>query len=210
MESLVYIILILTSVVGVTFIIERGLALRWNKVAPPEVEAAVESCLTRADVEVLRRMCRQKPSPLGRLLLIAADHLDWPHQDNADALQTRARHEIVRLERGLVVLEIIVGIAPLLGLVGTIVGMMDVFSDVGQAGLTEASKLASGIALILRATLIGLLIAIPSLVAWSYFSKKVEMLAVERETLCDEFLRRQYRAQPATLPPPPPLPAVSK
>ena len=210
MESLVYIILILTSVVGVTFIIERGLALRWNKVAPPEVEAAVESCLTRADVEVLRRMCRQKPSPLGRLLLIAADHLDWPHQDNADALQTRARHEIVRLERGLVVLEIIVGIAPLLGLVGTIVGMMDVFSDVGQAGLTEASKLASGIALILRATLIGLLIAIPSLVAWSYFSKKVEMLAVEMETLCDEFLRRQYRAQSATLPPPPPLPAVSK
>jgi biopolymer transport protein ExbB/TolQ len=119
-----------------------------------------------------------------------------------DALQTKARHEIVRLERGLVVLEIIVGIAPLLGLVGTIVGMMAVFADVGQAGLTDASKLAHGIALILRATLLGLLIAIPSLIAWSYFSKKVEMFAVEMETLCDEFMRRQYREQSQNNPPP--------
>jgi biopolymer transport protein ExbB len=195
MELLVYILLIVTSVVGLTFIVERGLALRWNIVAPPEIETAVQSCQKRADVEVLTRVCRQKPSPLGRLLLQAAEHLDWPQQDNVDALQTRARHEIVRLERGLVVLEIIVGIAPLLGLVGTIVGMMDVFADVGTAGLTDANKLASGIALILRATLLGLLIAIPSLIAWSYFTKKVEMLAVEMETLCDEFIRRQYREE---------------
>ena len=110
-------------------------------------------------------------------------------------LQTRARHEIVRLERGLVVLEIIVGIAPLLGLVGTIVGMMTVFGGVGHEGLGDAAKLAKGIALILRATLIGLLIAIPSLIFWSYYTKKVEMFAVEMETLCDEFLRRQYREE---------------
>jgi biopolymer transport protein ExbB len=90
------------------------------------------------------------------------------------------------------VLEIIVGIAPLLGLVGTIAGMMTVFGDVGPNGLNDAGKLAAGIALILRATLIGLLIAIPSLIAWSYFSKKVEVFAVEMEALCGEFVRRQY------------------
>jgi biopolymer transport protein ExbB len=195
MEAVVYILLILTSIVGLTFIVERGLALRWQAVIPGEIEAAVESCQTRADVPVLLRVCQQKKSPLSRLLLQAAGRLDWPQAENVDALQTKARHEIVRLERGLVVLEIIVGIAPLLGLVGTIVGMMAVFSDVGQAGLTDAGKLAAGIALILRATLLGLLIAIPSLIAWSYFSKKVEMFAVEMETLCDEFIRRQYREQ---------------
>jgi biopolymer transport protein ExbB/TolQ len=68
-----------------------------------------------------------------------------------------------------------------------------VFGDVGQSGLSDAAKLAQGIALILRATLIGLLIAIPALIAWSYFSKKVEVLAVEMEALCDDFVRRQYR-----------------
>jgi biopolymer transport protein ExbB len=195
MELLVYGLLIVTSVVGLTFIVERGWALRWRKVLPPEIESAVASCRNPEDVPMLRRVCEQHDSPLSRLLLLAADRLSWPKADNTDALQTRARHEIVRLERGLVVLEIIVGIAPLLGLVGTIVGMIAVFGRVGHEGLSDATKLAQGIALILWATLIGLLIAIPSLVFWSYYTKKVEMFAVEMETLCDEFIRRQYREE---------------
>ena len=192
MDALIYTLLALTSIVGLAFIVERGLALRWGKVVPPAITEALAACRTSADVETLRLACAQKPSSLGRLLTLAADHLEWPKGDNVDALQTAARHEIVRLERGLVVLEIIVGIAPLLGLVGTIAGMITVFGDLGQTGFSDAAKLAQGIALILRATLIGLLIAIPSLIAWSYFSKKVEVLAVEMEALCDDFVRRQY------------------
>jgi biopolymer transport protein ExbB len=192
MDELVYILLGLTSVVGLAFIVERALALRWNKVVPPQITAALTSCETREDVKSLCNVCRKKPSPLGRLLLLASDHLDWPKADNVDALQTAARHEIVRLERGLVVLEIIVGIAPLLGLVGTIIGMITVFGDLGQTGLNDAAKLAQGISVILWATLIGLLICIPSLIFWSYFSKKVEVFAVEMEALCDKFIRRQY------------------
>src|SRR6185437_1192630 len=193
MEYIVYILLGLTSVVGVAFIIERGIALQWRRVGPSEIETAAQSCQNRDDVALLRRVCEQKPSPLGRLLLEAADHLSWPKAENEAALKTRASHEIVRLERGLVVLEIIVGIAPLLGLVGTIAGMMTLFGGIGQAGLGEAGKLAAGIALILRATLIGLLIAIPALIAWSYFGKKVQVLAVEMEALCDDFIRREYK-----------------
>jgi len=193
MEFFVYLLLILTSVVGLAFIIERGLALRWRRVLPAEIEAAVESCQTAQEVPMLQRVCRQHNSPIGRLLLLATEHLDWPAAEVAGALQTRARHELVRLERGLVVLEIIVGIAPLLGLVGTIIGMITVFSDVGKNGMDEAARLAQGISLILRATLMGLIIAIPSLIFWSYYTKKIETIAVEMETLCDDFVRRQYR-----------------
>jgi len=194
MEIIIYILLGFTSVVGLAFVVERGIALQWRKVVPTEIETAVQSCQTREDVALLRRVCEQKPSPLGRLLIDAADHLDWPRAENEAALETGARHEIVRLERGLVVLEIIVGIAPLLGLVGTIVGMITLFSEIGPNG-PDAGKLAAGIAYILRATLWGLLIAIPSLITWSYFSKKIEILAVEMETLCDQFLRRQYKEE---------------
>lgn len=193
METFIYGLLITTSIVGLTFIIALGLALRWQKVLPREIETAVSACQSSEDVPMLRRACGQHDSPLSRLLLLAADHLDWPKTDSVAAVQTQARHEIVRLERGLVVLEIIVGIAPLLGLVGTIVGMIAVFGDLGQTGLNDAAKLAQGIAYILRATLIGLLIAIPALVFWSYYTKKVETLAVEMESLCEEFIRRQYR-----------------
>jgi biopolymer transport protein ExbB len=193
MEILVYLLLGLTSVAGLGVVIWRGWMLRWDNVVPPPIVGAAANCRAPDDVKTLRKFCEAQPSPLGRLLLTAADHLDWPKEENVGALETAARHEIVRLERGLVVLEIIVGIAPLLGLVGTILGMITVFGDIGQAGMNDASKLAQGISLILRTTLIGLLISIPSLVAWSYFTKKVEVLAVELETLCDDFVRRQYR-----------------
>jgi biopolymer transport protein ExbB len=192
MDLLIYVLLGLTSIVGVAFVIERAWMLRWRKVVPPDITRALEACRTSNDIPALRAMCERRPSPLGRLLLLATDRLDWPKADNVDRLQTAARHEIVRLERGLVVLEIIVGIAPLLGLVGTIIGMITVFSDLGKTGLNEAAKLATGISVILQTTLIGLLIAIPALIAWSYFSKKVEVLAVEMEALCDDFIRRQY------------------
>ncbi|HEY1661124.1 MAG TPA: MotA/TolQ/ExbB proton channel family protein [Verrucomicrobiae bacterium] len=191
-SELIYVLLGLTSIIGVTFIVERWWTLRWKRVVPSVIATALLKCRTPEEVQKVVRLCELNPSPLGRLIQLAAERLDWPKADNVDALQTAARNEIVRLERGLVVLEIIVGIAPLLGLVGTIAGMMTVFGDVGQTGLNDASKLAAGIALILRATLIGLLIAIPALVAWSYFSKKVEVFAVEMEALCDDFIRRQY------------------
>ena len=192
MDELIYVLLGLTSVVGLAFIVERGFVLRWRKVVPQEITRSLTACRTGDDVKTLQHVCQLKPSPLGRLLTLAAGNLDRSKADNVDALQTAARHEIVLLERGLVVLEIIVGIAPLLGLVGTIVGMISVFGDLGQTGLNDAAKLAHGISTILWATLFGLLIAIPSLIAWSYFSKKVEVFAVEMEALCGEFIRRQY------------------
>jgi biopolymer transport protein ExbB len=184
----------LTSVTGMVFIIERGFALRWNRVMPAGIINAADACRGAADRPVLRRLCEESPSPLARLLLSAEDHLDLSLEENENALQTRARREIASLERGLVVLEIVVGIAPLLGLVGTIYGMMGLFGGIGEANATDNSALATGISHILNFTMGGLLIAIPSLVAWNYYTKKVELLAIEMESVCAEFLRRQYRA----------------
>jgi len=193
--------LVTTSIVAVTFIVERGIALRWRKIVPQPVEGAVENYNSATDLPILRQVCHQHPSALSRLLLVSADHLHWPRAENVDALQTRARHEMSRLERGLVVLEIVVGIAPLLGLVGTVYGLITLFGDLSRVGLGDNAALAKGIGIALYTTLMGLLIAIPSLVAWSYYTKKVETLAVEMETLCDEFLRRNYRREIVAEPP---------
>ncbi len=186
------IFLLATSVVGLAFIIERAIALRWGKVIPREVEQAVNQWHEAENLSDLRLVCQTRPSSFSRLLLTAQDHLQRPRQENIDAIETRARHEVLQLERGLVVLEIVVGIAPLLGLVGTIHGLIRLFGDLGRSGLNDNSVLAAGIAIALNTTLMGLLIAIPSLIAWSYYNKKVETLTVEMETLCDEFLRRYY------------------
>ncbi len=189
------IVLTLTSIVSLTYIIERSLALRWSRVIPRAVEESIAECKTQKELPKLRKVCELNPSAIARLILVAASHLDCPKPENIDALQTKARHEVAQMERGLVVLEIVAGIAPLLGLVGTIFGMILLFNSMGVSGMSgDNAGFATGIALALRATLMGLLVAIPSVIFWSYFSKKVETLAVEMETICDEFLQRQYRA----------------
>lgn len=193
MDAFFLILLLITSIVGVTFIVERGLALRWPKVIPPEIAAAVAAFRGASDTSLLLEICRKNPSPLGRLLLLAYEHRHWPKAENVDTLQTQARHEIMKLERGLVILEIVVGIAPLLGLVGTIYGLILLFGGLGQNLNDSQVAVGAGISLALRATLLGLLTAIPALIAWSYYNKKVESLAVELETLCDQFMRRLYR-----------------
>jgi len=193
MELFFIVLLAFTSVVGVAFIVERGIALRWRRVIPLEVELAVENFNPPANLEAFERTCHRNPSALSRVLMVGVNHLTWPRTENVDAMQTRARHELMQLERGLVILEIIVGIAPLLGLVGTIYGLILLFGDYGSGELLDkTSAFSRGIAVALRATLMGLLIAIPALISWSYYSKKLETLAIEMEALCGEFLRRHY------------------
>ena len=78
MENIIYLMLGLTSLVGLTFIAERAWCLRWSKVVPLAIANAVADCHTPEDVAALRQLCESKPSPLGRLLLTASNHLAWP------------------------------------------------------------------------------------------------------------------------------------
>lgn len=195
MHAFFIVVLALTSVITLTFIVERGLALRWNRVVPPAVQHAVEFYKTADQLPQLKQACEQNPSTLGRLLLFATQHLDWSRSETAELIETRARHEVAQLERGLVVLEIIIGIAPLMGLVGTIYGLITLFGAMNAVSGVDSVKFAQGISTALYATLLGLLVAIPALIGWSYFSKKVENLTVELESICDEFLRKHYQAK---------------
>lgn len=191
-HTLILILLGLTSVISLTFIIERGWALRRGIILPTPLLDSLDHCRTRADVNTVLRFAQQhQNTPLARLTTTAIEHLEWAKADNVEALQTRARHEVSKMERGLIVLEIITGIAPLLGLVGTVVGLIDIFSTMAS-GETEAAAFAQGISTALWATLSGLSIAIPSLITWSIYNKRIETYGIEMETHLDVFLRRQY------------------
>ena len=186
-------LLLFLSVISLTFILDRSWALRRSRVLPGVLLDAIQE----RNAAELRMVCHATPSPLARLTLAVVDHLGWPKVENAGALEVRARQEVTRMERGLVILEIIVGIAPLLGLVGTLYGIIPLFGDFGRAVSGDNTLLAKGIAAALNKTLAGLMVAIPSLVAWSYFNKKVESLAVELEGVCDGVLRRLYLGTPS-------------
>jgi biopolymer transport protein ExbB len=185
--------LLLCSIVSVTLIILRSFALQEKNVLPLVIESEMERLVPGASAERLARIVHHDASSLARIVRVALQHLRWPRADNVEAVQTRARHEMVRLERGLVVLEVIVGIAPLIGLIGTVSGLIHVFASLGlSAGAADAKRIALGISEALSCTIFGLGIAVPSMIAFVYFSKKVEVLSVEMESLVTDLLSKLY------------------
>ncbi len=185
--------LLACSIVSVTIMILRGLALLRKKVMPPIIEHEIERLAPGESPERLWRIVHHDPSSLARIARVALQHLRGPRSENVEAVQTRARHEMVRLERGLIILEVIVGIAPLLGLIGAVSGLVHVFSHLGlSSGASDTRQIALGIAEALNATVFGLSIAVPTLIGFTYFSRKVEVMSIEMETLVVELINKLY------------------
>jgi biopolymer transport protein ExbB len=163
---------------------------------PPAIEHAIDRLDLGDEGEgilSLQRMVRGDESPLARIMRVALQHLEWPKAENMEAVQTRARHELVRMEKGLVILEVIVGIAPLLGLLGAVSGLVTVFANFGQSStITDPRGIARGISEALSTTVVGMAIAIPALIAYSYFNKKIETMAAEMESVLADFLSKVY------------------
>src|SRR5438128_9099725 len=163
--------LLACSIVAVTTIILRTIALREKNVMPLVIESEIERLMPGGSADRLARIVEYDNSSLARIVRVALQHLRSPRSENVEAVQTRARHEMVILEKGLIVLEVIVGIAPLLGLIGAVSGLVHVFSHLGlSSGAADTRQIALGIAEALNATVFGLSIAVPTLVAFSYFS----------------------------------------
>lgn len=182
------------SVVALAYTLDRYWMLRRRRVLPAELVNQIGE----AEPAVLRGVCAAQPSPLSRLVLSILDHLPWSREENAAALAVKARKEVLELERGLVILEIIVGVAPLLGLVGTVYTIIPLFGDFGKSVSGDNALMAKGIGIALNKTLLGLMVAIPTLAVWSLFNKKVEALSIEMETECDRLLRHAYLQPNAT------------
>lgn len=185
--------LLICSIVTVATIILSGLALRQKKVMPLVIESEIERLVPGGSAERLMRIATVDDSSLARVTQVALEHLRWPRAENIESVQTRARRELVRLERGLIVLEVVTGIAPLIGLIGTVSGLVHVFSGLGlSSGASDTKSVALGISEALNCTIFGLSIAVPSLIGFSYFSKKVEVMSVEMESIVSDLIAKCY------------------
>jgi biopolymer transport protein ExbB len=175
--------LALCSIAAVFIICERLYALRQAAILPDDlVDAIVAGKPATAG----------KHSVLARVLAFADDHKDDP-----EAVKAFARLEINRMERGIPYLDVIYAAAPLIGLTGTVTGLLQVFSQISpDTGLPDPVAFTKGVALALSATVIGLCIAIPSLVGGGYLQRKVENYAAKIDLLLERVLSRNGKAAP--------------
>jgi len=180
--------LLVLSVISLTVIILRGSALREKAVIPVSLVKEIQRLEPGDDLDNLQRLINAKPSPLGRILAMLLRQLSWPRTEAVEAVQTQARQEVARLESGLVILEISTGVAPLLGLLGTLSGLVGIFANLGG----DPVAIALGIAEALNTTIVGLGVAAPSLIAHNYFQRKIEVMSVEMESLVGDLVAKCY------------------
>jgi biopolymer transport protein ExbB len=186
--------LLLCSIISLAIIFERILSLRISAVIKPALARAIHDLSYGGKTTLVELESVDEDTALSRLVRACLMYTSWPKDENAEAVQAYARREIVRLERGLVFLEVVTGLGPLLGLMGTILGLIRIFGAAGHTEelSTQSAQIAAGIAEAMYCTVAGLIVAIPALIAHSLFSRHIEALTIDLETLCSELLGKLY------------------
>ena len=177
--------IILCSIISISIIAERFWSLRREKVLPEHLVATVwnavkQNNLKPSDIEAL-----SKGSALGQILSAGLMHRDESRERIKECIEERGREVVHDLERFLNTLGTIASISPLLGLLGTVIGMISVFTAITTHGVGNPAVLASGISQAMITTAAGLTVAIFSLVFYRFFRRKVDSIVVvmEREAI---------------------------
>jgi len=172
--------LLLASVIALALIIERFVTLRDHRIIPPLLLEEVVSVYQRQGTseDMLARLA--KDSPLGAVLAAGLRNHRSSRYVMKEAIDEAGRHVAHDLERFLTTLGTIATAAPLLGLFGTVIGMIEIFGSQSPTG-TNPQQLAHGISIALYNTAFGIAIAIPSLIFYRHFRNKVDTFVVEME-----------------------------
>jgi biopolymer transport protein ExbB len=183
----------LCSVVALAVALEKFWFLRRKRILIPEVVAVVENLRREEDVELTLKICSKYDSAFPNIVRVALENRDLEREELKEIINDRGRQEVRSLERGMGVLETVAGIAPLLGLLGTVLGILRVFNVISAVGVGQAQSLAGGIAEALITTIVGLCIGIPALVAFNYFTHRAESFVLDIEEFTAGLMLRVRR-----------------
>jgi biopolymer transport protein ExbB len=173
--------LLLLSAVALAIIVERFWSLRRGAVMPPGLGAEVRAWAAKGRLDPAHVESLRVTSPLGALLAAALDVRRRPREVIRERVEDTGRHLVHRLERYLDALGTIASAGPLLGLFGTVVGMIQMFLGILDHGLGDVSQLAGGIGKALVCTATGMIVAVPALVFHRYFRARIAGYVVEME-----------------------------
>jgi len=189
--------ILLCSTLAVAIIIERFWTLRKSKVTPEGLGATVEDWAARHELDQRHFVQLRNGSPLGRIYASALVNRKRSREVIKEAVEDTGRHVIHDLERFLNTLGTIAGISPLLGLLGTVIGMIKVFSVIMISGVGDANVLAGGISQALITTAAGLTVAIPSYFFYRFFRGMVSEYVISMEQKAISLIDCIERGQPA-------------
>lgn len=181
--------ILLSSIIGLAVSIDRFLMLRKAKINVPAFMVRIRGYIKKKDISGAISYCMEEKSPVANIVRKGLKKYKYGHDRVKDAIENAGSQEISKLEKGLSVLASVAGIAPLLGFLGTVTGMIQAFMTIEDlAGAANPSDLAGGIWEALITTAFGLIIGIPALALYNYFLSSVKKLVGEMETVANDVI----------------------
>ena len=178
------------SLIATAVIIERSIALRRSRILPRQIIDLVEAVQPGKDLSLPLEICRRNPGVFSDVMRAGLENADQEWEVMRDAVIDAGRQETPAIERHLFWLQTVAQASPLLGLLGTVFGMIKMFSSVSLQGLGDPQVLSHGISEAMLATAEGLCIGIPALVAYNYLSSRADRLIIEVEGHASRMLTR--------------------
>jgi len=178
----------LCSLVAITIFFERMFYLKSIKTKSKRFVLRVKNLVKKGSIELAISACRKSPTPISQIMLAGLMKFGRGRDEMKEAIEDSANQEIPVLERNLSMLSTIGNITPLLGLLGTVFGMVKAFNVIAVMGVGKPEALAGGISEALLTTAFGLSIAIPTIVVFNYLSHRVDKLIRDMEVNCVDLI----------------------
>lgn len=179
--------ILLCSIIGLAIVIDRFLVIRRARINVPSFMVRLRGYIKHKDMNGAVSFCMQEKSPIAHMVRKGLKKFGLGHQRVKESIENAGRQEIAKLEKGLPVLATIAGIAPLLGFLGTVTGMIQAFMTIEDlAGAANPSDLAGGIWEALTTTAFGLIVGIPALAFYNYFLTVVKRFVADMETVAND------------------------
>ncbi len=183
-------VLFVASVVCLTFVIERWLALKREKVLPGRRLMELDNLSRERKATEVAALARASESPLARIVAAGLEKSDQPIAEIRGAMETAGRIEVAGLERNLHILSTLASVCPLIGLLGTVTGMIRTFGVVKAFGVGDPMRLSGGISEALLTTAGGLVVAIPAVIFYRHFAHRVDLYVLEMEEFAERVVGR--------------------
>ena len=179
----VMVLLIIASLICLSLIIERWFSLRQKKIFPKDFIREVKNLTSQKKTNELLSLSRSHNNPIARILV---EGLGANEQDQGKKLESAGKTEVIRMEKFLDILGLLATIGPLLGLLGTVTGMINTFGVIEKIGVGDPLKLSAGIAEALLNTAGGLIVAIPAYISLKFYYRNIDRYTFELERLIQQ------------------------
>ncbi len=199
MDMIVWLFIFLTSLATVALIIDSCMSIKVTKIMPMELEEAVRNALNEGDLTAAMEACEATPCPLSNILMAGFNNIQEGYDVILDSVSSAAGIETEKLMQRVNYLNLCGQLAPMFGLMGTVTGMVSAFGNLGSAkGAAQSAALAQNISSALYTTAVGLFIAVPAILAFTFIKNNAAKIILSMESMTYELIKTLKNAEVET------------